>query len=79
MDKAEDLSYSPFPDFLCRMGPIFTMEDVRAAQVRTVFFFAELTRILALKVRLVGSEAIYARVVFKLKRLQVPKSSLVMS
>ena len=76
MEKAEDLSYSPFPDFLCRMGPIFTREDVRAAQVRTVSL-AELTRILAVKVRLVGSEAIFARVVFKLKRLQVLKSSLV--
>ena len=76
MEKAEAPSYSPFPDFLCRMCPIFTREDVRAAQVRTVFF-AELTRMLAVKVRLVGSEAIYARVVFKLKRLQVTKSSLV--
>ena len=36
-----------------------------------------MTRILAVKVRLVGSEAIYARVVFKLKRLQVTKFSLV--
>ena len=78
MEKAEAPSYSPFPDFLCRMGPIFTREDVRAAQVRTVSL-AELTRILAVKVRLVGSEAIFARVVFKLKRLQVLKSSLVMS
>ena len=76
MEKAEAPSYSPFPDFLCRMGPIFTREDVRAAQVGTVFF-AELTRMLAVKVRLVGSEAIYARVVFKLKRLQVPKLALV--
>ena len=76
MEKAEAPSYSPFPDFLCRMCPIFTREDVRAAQVRTVFF-AELTRMLAVKVRLVGSEAIFARVVFKLKRLQVPKISLV--
>ena len=78
MEKAEVPSYSPFPDFLCRMCPIFTREDVRAAQVRTVSF-AELTHKIALKVRLVGSEAIYARVVFKLKRLQVLKSSLVMS
>ena len=77
MEKAEAPSYSPFPDFLCRMGPIFTREDVRAAQVRTFFFVAELTLILAVKVRLVGSEAIYARVVFKLKRLQVLKFSLV--
>ena len=30
-----------------------------------------------MKVRLVGSEAIFARVVFKLKRLQVLKFSLV--
>ena len=78
MEKAEAPSYSPFPDFLLRMCPIFTREDVRAAQVRTISF-AELTRILAVKVRLVGSEAIFARVVFKLKRLQVTKSSLVMS
>ena len=76
MEKAEAPSYSPFPDFLLRMCPIFTREDVRAAQVRTISF-AELTRILAVKVRLVGSEAIFARVVFKLKRLQVPKFSLV--
>ena len=78
MEKAEAPSYSPFPDFLCRMCPIFTREDVRVAQVRTVSF-AELTHIFGVKVRLVGSEAISARVVFKLKRLQVLKSSLVMS
>ena len=40
MEKAEDLSYSPFPDFLVRMGPIFTRKEVRAAQVRTVFLLS---------------------------------------
>ena len=68
MAETEAPSNLPFPDFLLRMGPIFNRADVRAAQVSLFFYHLV---IFGSQVRLVGSEAIFHRVDFKLRRLQV--------
>ena len=80
MAETEGHPNSPFPDFLLKMGPIFSRADVRAAQVSLLRLFSPPAdvaaatcnlHLLMLQVKLVGGEAILNRVDFKLRRLQV--------